>query len=97
METLLKNVQQEKRREIVNDRSNKYNHSPLISAIKLYGQLQTVKTLIEYNADPNLKGYEGKSPLEWAQEKDKQDIVAYLRTIVNDKPKFKSVFSFLKT
>ena len=41
-----------------------------------------VRTLIQNDADPILKGY-GKSPLEWAQEKDKQDIVAYLQTIVN--------------
>ena len=82
LETLLKNVQQEKRRELVNDRSNKNNDSPLTLAIQFDGQLQTVKTLIEYNADPNLKG-DGKTPLEWAQEMDKQDIVAYLRSIVN--------------
>ena len=82
VETLLKNVQPEKRRELVNDRSNKYNSSPLTAAIRFDGQLQTVKTLIEYNADPNLKG-DGKTPLEWAQEEDKQDIVAYLRSIIN--------------
>ena len=80
LETLLKNVQQEKRREVVNDRSNDYNVSPLIAAITGDGQLQTVKTLIECNADPNLK-VNGKSPLAWAQEKNKQDIVAYLQTI----------------
>ena len=82
LETLLKNVQQQKRREVVNDRSNKDNDSPLTVAIQFDGQLETVKTLLKYNADPNLKG-DGKSPLEWAQEKDKQDIVAYLRSIIN--------------
>ena len=54
-----------------------------------------VRTLIQNDADPNLKGY-GKSQLEWAQEKSKQDIVAYLQKIIKDKRKSKSVFSFWK-
>ena len=43
-----------------------------------------IKTLMEYNANPNLKGpIGGLSPLELAQRVAKQDIVAYLRSISN--------------
>ena len=77
-------LQQDRDNELVNDRRNDYNESPLTLTIQFDGQLQMVKTLIQYNADPNLIG-NGKSPLEWAQQRGKQDIVKYLQTNVIDK------------
>jgi len=60
------------------------NHTPLTDAIWESGNLDMVQLLIDHGADPMMKGNR-KSPLEWAQEKDKKDIVAYLQTIVNEK------------
>ena len=79
-------LKRDKSNQIVNDNRNTYNDTPLTLAIEESGNLEMVKLLIDHNADPMMKG-DGKSPLEWAQEKDKKDIVAYLQTIVNDKQK----------
>ena len=43
-------LQQDRDNEVVNDRRNDYNASPLTLAIQFDGQLQMVKTLIQYNA-----------------------------------------------
>ena len=93
IETVKYILQQDESNELVNDKRNVYKFQPLTAAIIFDGLLQMVRTLIQNDADPNLKGY-GKSPLEWAQEKSKQDIVAYLQKIIKDKRKSKSVFSF---
>ena len=88
-------LERDKKNQIVNDTRNTCNHTPLTLAIQRCGNLDMVKLLIDHGADPMMKG-DGKLPLEWAQKEGKQDIVAYLQTIVGDPTKSKSVFSFLK-
>jgi len=74
-------LKRDKNNQIVNDNRNTWNHSPLTLAIQQSGNIDMVKLLIDHNADPMMKG-NGNSPLEWAQEKNKKDIVSYLQTIV---------------
>ena len=43
-------------RQLLNDTSNQYNHTPLTCAIQCGGNLDTVKLLIKEGADYNKKG-----------------------------------------
>ena len=66
-------------KNIINDSSNDYNQTPLTSAIRIDGDLQMVKLLVEAGADKKKVGHKNKTPLQWAEEKGKNDIVKYLR------------------
>ena len=77
-------LKRDKKNQIVNDNKNTVDVTPLTISIANSGNLDMVKLLIDHGADPMMKG-NGKSPLKWAQEKDKKDIVSYLQTIVNEK------------
>ena len=63
---------------LINDKGNELNHTPLTSAIQFDGDLSLVKLLISNGADKHIKGGDNKTPLEWAMEKAKADIIDYL-------------------
>ena len=58
-----------------------YNDTPLTKAIRFEGDVRMIKLLIGAGADPELQGKDGKSPLEWAQAKGKNDIVNFLKSL----------------
>lgn len=43
-----------------------------------YGNLDTMKLLLDYGADINLRGVNGKTPLAWAAEAGRKEAVAML-------------------
>ncbi|DAZ92449.1 TPA: hypothetical protein N0F65_000233 [Lagenidium giganteum] len=53
------------------------NHPSHIAAC--HGAVQTLKLLVEYGADMNLKNYEGKTPLGMARMYGQQSVVAYVK------------------
>ena len=65
---------------IINDKSNEYRDTPLIVAIQYKGDLAMVKLLVSGGADAGIKGA-GKTPLETAKKKRKNDIVEYLESL----------------
>ena len=67
---------------LINDASNDDHHTPLTCAIEHKGDLQMVEFLVvSGGADPSIKGREGRTPLEWAQNRGKMRIVSYLKYI----------------
>ena len=52
--------------------------SALIWASK-EGRVENVKILLEAGADPGLKDKMGKTALDWAKEKENQELVVLLR------------------
>lgn len=43
------------------------------------GNAEIVELLLKANANPNLKDFKGKTPLDWAVWKDNKDIIDLLR------------------
>ena len=66
---------------ICSSTSNMFNHTPLTVAIRWDGDLAMIKLLINAGADKDKAGYQNKTPLEWAREKGKSDIVKYLQNL----------------
>ena len=50
----------------------------------MYGHEKTAALLIENGADVTNKG-EGKTALEWAESKGKEDVAQYLKSFINTK------------
>ena len=72
-------------RGLLDDASHDFNDTPLTSATKFDGDLDLV-------ADTKKVG-SGKAPLQWALEKEKPDIVKYLKHFETHKLCF---YSYLK-
>ena len=60
---------------------NNFDDTPLTVAVRFDGDLKMIKLLIKNGADPQLNGYQGKTPLEWAEQKNKGDIANFLKTL----------------
>ena len=76
VELLLK---EPKIKKLIDDTSNTRHHTPLTVAINWEGDLEMIKLLMNNGANKEKAGYEGKTPLEWAREMEKSDIVIYLQ------------------
>ena len=46
--------------------------------------IDVVRLLISYGADPEKKG-DGKTPLQWAEEKGKEEVASYLKSIIGNR------------
>lgn len=68
-------------KNVIDDASNEFKHTPLTVAIRNDGDLEMVKLLIEGGANKNKVGYQNKTPLDWARDKRKTQIVEYLQKI----------------
>ena len=68
-------------KSIINEQAYPYNHTPLTCAVCFDGDLKMVKLLVSCGADTTIKGDKGKTPDEWAKEKDKNDILQYLNLV----------------
>ena len=66
---------------IINEQANSTDHTPLTCAVCFDGDLEMVKLLVSGGADTTIKGNQGKTPDEWAKEKDKNDILEYLNLL----------------
>ena len=78
VEMLLK---EPKIRNLIDDISNKFNHTPLTVAVYSDGDLEMMRLLINNGADKDKAGHQNKTPLEWARVKEKTDIVKYLQSL----------------
>ena len=64
---------------LINGKDNKYGMTPLSMAAQFDGDLNMIKMLVKHGANPKIIGHQNKTPLKWAEEKSKQDIVKYLK------------------
>ena len=69
-------------KKMIDDTSNIDNDTPLTRAIYFDGDLEMIKLLINNGANKDKAGYQNKTPLEWAREKEKSDIVKYLKNLL---------------
>ena len=65
-------------KDMIDDASNEYKFTPLTMAVSHNGDLDMVKLLVEAGANKNKESY-GKTPLRWALEKGKTQILEYLQ------------------
>ena len=83
-------------RTVINDASNRWEHTPLTRAIRFNGDLEMVKRLVEEGgADKNKVGFGSQTPLELALETKKKQKADYLQN--QEKAKSKTLFSFGKS
>ena len=71
-------LSRDKEKTLINDTSNEFNESPILLAVQFDGDLELVKILAKAGADLTRKGNCGKTPLQWAIQRNKSDIVEYL-------------------
>ncbi len=62
---------------IVDIQTEPQKYCPLHSA-SYGGHLDTVKTLLKYGANPNLKNYRNELPIDTARRQNKVNVVLYL-------------------
>ena len=69
-----------KKDALINDERKKRNNQRLLKALIYHGYLEMVKLLLEEGITHRItrNGGDGKSPLEGAQEKGKQNVANYL-------------------
>ena len=68
----------DKAQTMINDTANEFNETPLSLAVQFDGDLELVKILFKAGADLTLKGTFGKTPLQWAIQKNKSNVADYL-------------------
>lgn len=66
-------------KKLIDDSSNTHNDTPLTFAIRCDGDLAMVKLLVNHGANKDKGGNLNKTPLQWAREKNKSDIIKYLQ------------------
>ena len=72
------------KKELINENVNDWNTTPLIYGIKWEAGIDVVRLLISFGADSEKKG-NGKTPLQWAESKGKEEVANYLRSIIENK------------
>ena len=74
-------LKEPKIKELIDDSTNTFNDTPLTLAIQEDGDLEMIKLLIKNDANKDKAGYQNKTPLQWAIEKEKTDVVKYLQNL----------------
>ena len=64
----------------VNDKQNDFGDTPLGFSIQFKGDIKIVQLLIDSGADHQILS-DGKTPLEWAKEKNIKEVEDYLNTL----------------
>ena len=68
----------DKGQTMINDTANEFNETPISLAVQFEGDLELVKILIKEGADLTLEGTFGRTPIQWAIQKNKSNIAKYL-------------------
>ena len=76
--------ERDKEKELINEDRNEWNDTPLIAGIREEAGIDVVRLLISFGADPEKKG-NGKTSLQLAETKGKEEVANYLRSIIDNK------------